>query len=136
LPESTLADLLLEVLISRGHYSYVHFDRILSTDSLEFPFLEYSQDLDLHVLVDLADFVEEERPLIRQLEAASLPSLGPGKGTFLVPEQFTFQEAFRQGGTVYFHERTVASRRQVMDRIRDEFLADAGVPRHQDARAR
>ena len=46
-----------------------------------------------------------------------------GKGTRLMSEQFTFQQAFRQSCTVNLEKGLVPARRQVVKPVSDQFLA-------------
>src|SRR5438552_7371502 len=49
-------------------------------------------------------------------------------------EQFTFKKPGRYGGTVQFHERTLAARTQLVDRTSDELLACPGLAENQHSR--
>ena len=129
LAEGSLADLLLEVAVGRGDDAHVDLDRLLAADALELALLEHAQDLDLHVLVDLADLVEEEGALVGELEAAALAGLGPGEGALLVAEELALEEALGEGGAVDLDEGPVAPGREVVDRVGDELLADARLAR-------
>ena len=46
-------------------------------------------------------------------------------------EQLGFEQAFRQGGAVEFHQRLIPPRRQVVQTGRDQFLAGAPFADHQ-----
>ncbi len=54
------------------------------------PFLNRSQQLDLHVLRQFPHFVQEQRATLRRLEQASLVVRGPGKTALFITEQFAF----------------------------------------------
>ena len=49
--------------------------------------------------------------MVRELELAGLVLNRACEGTALVPEQLRFEQLGWQGGTIDFHERLVASRR-------------------------
>ena len=68
LAELALLDLLLQVLVRRGDHADVHLDALVAADPLELPLLEDAEQLGLHGRRDVADLVEEDRPLVGQLE--------------------------------------------------------------------
>ena len=51
-------------------------ERLAGADSLEGAFLQNAEQLGLHFEGDVADFVEEERAAVGQLEAADLVAVG------------------------------------------------------------
>jgi hypothetical protein len=48
-----------------------------------------------------------------------------GKGAFLVTEQLAFQQIQRNGSAIQLYEGAPASRAEVVNRLRDQFLAGA-----------
>ena len=59
----------------------------LTADAVEFLLLQDAQELDLQVLVELPDLVEEDRPVIRELELAELAAHGTSESTLLVAKE-------------------------------------------------
>ena len=57
--------------------------------------LEHAQELDLHLGRELADLVEEDRPAVRELEAADAPGDGAAEGALLVPEELGLDQIGR-----------------------------------------
>src|ERR1700722_12419465 len=57
-----------------------------ASQTLEFSLLQNPQQLGLQLQRDLANFVEENRPLIGQFETADALRDGSGKSSFFVPE--------------------------------------------------
>src|SRR5258706_14456281 len=57
-----------------------------------------------------------------QLKAADALRYGPGKSALLMPEQFAFEQASRNGGTIQLHEGMRLARAELMQRPRDQFL--------------
>ena len=97
------------------------------------PFLEHAQQLHLHRHGDVADLVEEQRPLVGQLEAADALAVGAGVRTLLVAEELAFEEVFVECAAVDGHERTGAERgRGLVDRPGDLLLAGAGFAADED----
>src|SRR5688572_7801500 len=61
-----------------------------TTEALELTLLHGAKQLWLHFERQLADLVEEQRTLMRELEAPRLRGDRPGKRSFLVAKQFAF----------------------------------------------
>src|SRR5205823_5083760 len=61
------------------HQPHVHPDRLRAAEALELLLLQHAQQLGLQFSRDVADLVEEQRPLVGQLEAADLLADGPGE---------------------------------------------------------
>ena len=62
----------LQVAMGRGDDAGVEMNRLRAAEPLELPLFEHAQQLDLDLRRQLADFIEEDRRLIGQLEAADL----------------------------------------------------------------
>jgi hypothetical protein len=60
--------------------------------------------------------------MVGQLKAAEALRQGVGKRAFLVPEEFAFQQAGGDGGTVQFHEGLRPPRAERMERPRQQFF--------------
>ena len=85
--------------------------RLIRTHGLDLAVLEKPQQERLHAQAHLADFVQEQRAAMRQLELAALVAVGAGEAAFDVSEQLGLEERFRQAGAVHGHEwRLLASR--------------------------
>src|SRR5262249_51609183 len=76
---------------------------------------------------DVADLIEEERPLVSQLEAADLLRDGAGEGALFVAEQLALQQAGGDGSAVELDEGAVLAGAQLMEGAGDELLAGAGL---------
>ena len=86
------------------HQPHVHLDRLGAAQALELLFLQHAEQLGLQLRGDVADLVEEQRPLVRQLEAADLLADGAGEGALLVAEQLALQEPRGDGRAVELDE--------------------------------
>ena len=83
-PEPARPDGILKVPAGGGNHPDIHGNLLVATDPLERPFLEHTQKPDLHPRRDVPNFVEEQRPAIRQLKPA-FPLLGRAcKRTFFM----------------------------------------------------
>ena len=80
----------------------------------------------------VADLIQEQRPLVRQLEASHLLADGDGEGTLLVAEQLALQEPRGDGGAVELDERAALAWAQVVQGAGDELLARAGLAADED----
>ena len=76
LAELPLLDHPLEVAVGRGDDPHVDADGLVSAHPLELPLLQKAKQLHLHGRRDLADLVEEQRPVVGLLEPAVAPGLG------------------------------------------------------------
>ena len=78
--------LVLEILVGRREHAHVGADRLVTAQALEFLLLQQPQQLGLRAQRHVADFVEEERPLVSLLELADAATVGSGEGALLVAE--------------------------------------------------
>ncbi len=92
---------------------------------------KHAQELGLEFQRDVADFVQKERSVVGQLEAAKFLRDGAGEGAALVAEQLGFEQAGGDCGAIDFDEGAIAARAEIMDGARDEFLARAGFAANQ-----
>ena len=97
-------------------------------EPLELAFLQEAQQLGLRFERKLADFVEEDRAAVRELEAADLRVLGVGEGGALVAEQLDFEQRRRQGRAVHGHQGASGARPRLVKPARGQLLAAAGLP--------
>ena len=82
----------------------------------------------------LADFVEEQRAPIRDLELAQLALRGAGERAALVAEELGFEQRIGNGGAVDGDKRPVRARAQRVQRARKQFLAGAALAFEQHRR--
>jgi len=85
--------------------AHVAANGLVAADALEGAFLQYPQQLDLHLQRHVADFVEKQRAAFGKLEAAHSGGQRAGEGTLFMSEQFTFQEVGGNRAAVHRHER-------------------------------
>src|SRR5207248_285856 len=116
--------------VRRGDHPHVDARRLLVAHALELALLEHAQELGLELDRDLADLVEEERPAVRELEAAEPILDRPGEGALHVAEELALEELPRNRAAIHLDERSVAPRAPVVDRACDELLARAGLTEH------
>ena len=73
---------------------------------------------------------------MRQFEPADSLRNRARKGALLVSEQFAFEKPGGDGGTVHLDEGPLATRAEIMDGARDQFLAGAGFTQNENRRIR
>src|ERR1700722_18457941 len=74
----------VQVTIGGGDDTNVDLDRLGTSDPLEFPFLQDSQERDLSVRGQFANFVQEKRPAVGQFKAAEPALSGSCESPLLV----------------------------------------------------
>src|SRR5207244_13414278 len=112
LPEHPLLHGFREITIRCGNDPDIDLDGLYASKALEFHFLENAQNLRLRSRIHVADFVEEDRALIRELEFPELSFNRAGECAFFETDEFAFQQALRDTGTVQFHHRLVFADRK------------------------
>src|SRR5208282_302912 len=84
-----------QVAMSRGHNANVDFLRPRASQALKFPFLQDTKELWLQLERDIADFIQEQRALMRHLKAADLLCDRAGERSSFMAEEFTFEQPGR-----------------------------------------
>ena len=88
LAERTRSHGSIQVAIGGSEHPHINRDLLAAPDPLEFTFLEHSQESNLRLKRKVADLVQENRSTIGGFEATCAPLNRPGKGAFLVTEEF------------------------------------------------
>src|SRR5581483_5258031 len=94
-----------EVAVRRRDPPHVGRDRLRSADALEAPLLEHAEQLRLEVRLQLGHLVEEERPALRQLDAAAPARDRARERALLVAEELALEELLGERGAVDRDER-------------------------------
>ena len=125
--ELLVGDHLREIAVGRRHEPDVDADGAVAAQPLELLLLQHAQEFRLQLERNVADFVEEQRAAVRELEAADLLRDGARERAFLVSEQLALEQARRNRGAVQLDERPRSAAAQVVDGSGDELLARAGL---------
>src|SRR5271168_1722563 len=128
LAEAILAHRFLQVLVRGREQPEIHGYGPLAAQVNDRVVLEHAEQLALEGQGERADFVQEERAAVRQLDAALLGLRCSGKGALFIAEKLGFHQGFGKGGTVDAGEGTAAPVAQVVDGVRDQLLAGAALP--------
>ena len=116
-----------EVAVGGGDHAHVHLDRVRVADALELALLQHAQQLHLQRRAHRADFVEEQRALVRLLEASLPVADGAGERAAHVAEQLGLEQRLGNRAAVQRDEPMHAPRAVVVNRARHDFLAGAGL---------
>src|SRR5262249_40672407 len=107
---------------------------LAASDSLEFPFLKDSQQCNLSVRRQFADFVQENCSPVGQLETAESALHGAGEGSLLMAKQFRGNQRWRKRSTVHADEWAFGPIRSFVNSPGHELLAGARLPYNQNGR--
>src|SRR5262249_5650106 len=129
--EAALHDVALEIAVRGRDDADVDLAALGVAHPLEGPLLEDAEEFGLHRQRELADFVEEEGAVVRELEPTGTRRDGAGERALHVTEELGLEESLWDGGTVDFHEGRGAPARQPMQHPADELLAGSRLPGHQ-----
>ena len=125
LAELSFGDEPAQVAVGRGDDADVDLDRVRIADALELALLQHAQQLHLQRRAHRADFVEEERALVRLLERPWRLPTAPVNAPRTWPKSSASSSV--SGIALQFSatNRCSAPRAVVVDRARDDFLARA-----------
>ena len=125
-------DLGCQMAVGAGDHPHIDTDRAGRAQRQHLAFLQGAQQLGLQGQRQFADFVEQQRALVRRTEQA-LARFGCARERALaMAEQQRFQHRFGHGGAIDRDKRAIAARGKVVDKARQHFLAGAGRPFEQD----
>src|SRR5690348_4811063 len=110
LAQLAVADGLLGIFVGGGDDAHVDGRFGFAAEAADFAVFENAQKLRLRGRRHFANFIEEKRAAVGQLEAADAALGGSGKGAALVAEDFAFHEGFGNGRAVDGHEGAAGSR--------------------------
>src|SRR4029079_16845351 len=96
-PELAELDRLAELAVSGGEHPHVHPYRLGAAHPEERPAFEHAEQLHLHAERDLADLVQKDCPLVRELESPQAPLGRAGERALFVTEQLALEETLRKG---------------------------------------
>ena len=120
------ADGFLGIFVGRGEDANVDRRFAFAAEAANFAIFENAQELGLRGSGHFADFVEEERAAVGELEAADAAFGRAGEGAAFVAEDFAFHQRFGNCGAVDGDEGTGGARRKFVNAAGDDFFAGAG----------
>jgi hypothetical protein len=84
--EASIRHCVFQIAVGRCNHTDVYMYGLRSSDSFEFPRLQYSKECNLSFGGLLADFVEKDSAAIRQFKTTLSTLQGAGEGSLLVAE--------------------------------------------------
>ena len=135
-PEPPGLDLLAEVPVGGRDDPDVDANRPRRAEALELAVLQHAEQLRLRFRRQLADFVEEDRPAVGELEAPHLRRARVGERALLAAEQLAFDQRRRQRRAVDADETGIAAGTLAVDRVSRHALPRAGFAEQQHRRVR
>ncbi len=108
-----------QIAIRRGDQPHIHFQRARSAEPFEFALLQHAQQFHLRRAGHVADFVEEQRALIREFEFSGLVRRRSGERAFFVSEKFALQQIFWNRGAIDFDKGPGRAPRSLVNYTRD-----------------
>ena len=120
-----------QIAVAGCQYTHIHLVLAVRADPLQLAALQHPQQLGLYAEWQLADFIEEQRAAVGQLELAAPLAVCPGERAAHMAEQFAFHQGFRQCGAVDADQRLAGARRAALDGQCHQFLAYPGFPADQ-----
>src|SRR5882762_3640126 len=112
--------------VGGGDHANVHANGAGGAQAFEFMFLQNAKKFRLQFEWDVADFIQENGATVGEFEAANFLRDGAGERTTFMTEEFAFEQAGRDSGTIDFDESAFAARTQIVDGASDELFAGAG----------
>ena len=129
LAEQTLLDQNPQVLVRCGDDADIGLDRYASADCRVFTLLKHAEQARLRLHRHVTDLIEEERAALGLLEAPGIARGRARKSALLVTEQLGLDQFSRDRRHVDGDERPLAALAVIMQRLRHQLLAGAGLAR-------
>ena len=108
----------------------------VAADSAECAFLQKTQQLDLSLHCQIANFVEEERSAIGNFCTTLAHVNGTCESAFFVTEKFAFHKIFREGCAVERYKRLVFTRRKLHNCTSDHLFTRTATTANKHGRIR
>ena len=81
-----------QVLMGSGNEANINHPVADFAQTAKAFFFQHLQQLGLHLHINVADFIKEDRSFVGNFQQSTLGGDGAGEGAFFVPEQFGFQK--------------------------------------------
>src|SRR5882724_10372679 len=92
-----------EVRVSRSHDAHRYTKGARAAQPFEFLLLKHTQQFRLQFKRNVLDFIQKDCSLVGQFESSDAPITRSSKRTFLVSEEFAFQQPSRNSSAIYFN---------------------------------
>src|SRR5437879_4916837 len=131
LAKRPLLERFTQITIGCRNQPHVHFQGSRSAQVLELTFLQNAKQFHLRGRRHIADLIQKQSALVRQLELAGLAGRGSCERSLFVAEQLALQQVLRNSRAVDFDERARRPPRDLVNGARDQVLSDAAFSTQQ-----
>src|SRR6266849_5814205 len=107
----------------RADHPHVHFDRVRSSEPLDFSVLECAQHFCLRHRIYVADFVEKNGPAGCELEFSFALLRGPRERSPLVTKKLRLDQTFWQRRAIHSHKWFRRAWRALVNFLRQQSYA-------------
>ena len=122
--ETSLLHLLLQRLIGSGHNPHIHVDDGAAAHPHHLSFLENTQQFHLHGRAHAFHLIQEQGAAMGKFkESRPAAFFRPGKGSFLIAEEFALQQVFRHGRHIDSHKGALCPVGRAVDGVGQKLLA-------------
>src|SRR5258708_30762393 len=120
--------------MSRGDNPTIGTKSSGAAEALKYMLLEYAEQFRLQFQGDVSDFIQEQTSMGSQFESADALRDGTCESATLVPEEFTFEQADREGSAVYFYKRLVTPAAHLMYSSGNKLFSGAALAKNERGR--
>src|SRR5216684_4236411 len=120
-----------QIVISGRYQPHVGATGLVVADWLELTFLKHPEQFGLHLRREIAYLVKEQSAAVGELKASHAILERPAETSLNVPKELALKQFAGNGSAVDLDQRTYTARTALMDRARDQLLADSGFPKNQ-----
>src|SRR5437660_12507940 len=106
----------------------VYMNGLVAAQPFELLLLQRAQQLGLQLWANVSDFIQEQSAVIGKFEPAALLHQGASECTFLVSEEFAFDQPGWNGRAIEPYKRPVSSCTVAMNCTCNQLLASACLP--------
>jgi hypothetical protein len=129
--EESLLNQSMKVSVRGRYETDVDPGRRARTHGAHFAFLENSEEFGLHRQGHVSQLVQEQGPLMCELEDSFAILFGAREGAANVTEELALQERFGEGGAILREERLAGTEAASVDLARDDFFSRAAFTNYQ-----
>src|SRR5580692_12780875 len=123
-----------QIAVRCRYYPDIDLNGLRSADAFEFTLLQHSQECNLSVQRQLADFIEENGSSVRQFKSTEAALQRPSERPLFVAKEFGRNQRWGKGCAVHAHEGALRSTRSFMDGAGDQFFTSSGLSTNKNAR--
>ena len=127
-----LGDQLWQIAIGRGHHADVDALRAIAAQAFEFLLLQHAQQFRLQLQRDVADFVQKQACRDRPIRIGRFSgSCAPVNAPRSCPKSSASSSPDGNRRAIDFHKGALATRAEIVNGARDDFLAGASLAQKQ-----